>query len=544
MSKEIIFITVSLLLAISCSRNYHPYIKNNTVINEFNTHFYNDSLKVSISFPGDVEIYSDSLRHYYNIYRKNTGHLNKLKQKNILFRGKTTVPPFYDFLFISSKNELFPKEHSYEEKMLSQLLQGKFGDIYYSLISISSKSGYSNMTADQNVAFNSIKYGVEYRSKIPENPFDIIINQLHKDELSNYLNAYLQLYNVRKNYIADEDKFSFQQAMLTVSSMIKNSPVFDSLNIEYNSRRALKIDFIDKFIDDNKTFIDEDARKTLINIADTSRIVMFNELHWDRATRVFINSILSDFKKLGYEYLAMEALWDIDSSLTQLNYPTKSSGFYVLEPSMANLIRTAKSMGFTLISYDSQDSDREITQAKNIYNKTINVNRNAKVLVYTGVGHIHEKSDIDKPMMAAEFNRLYGIDPVTFDIHLLSMNKELMKNQELVLVSRKDVSNWASPKIQTDFYLGISENSNFTFNKKTDNKYIIDELPDLIKQNKQPLYSQLYLRSEFEKTGLKSIPLQNHWGINTEYYLNKGEYKWFIVNVFGDILREKDIAIK
>lgn len=122
----------------------------------------------------------------------------------------------------------------------------------------------------------------------------------------------------------------------------------------------------------------------------------------------------------GFRYLAAETLSSLDSSLNQRGYPTRESGFYSKEPVFGELLRTAQRIGFTLLPYEASGSrsqdEREHGQARNLNERILAKDPNARILVHAGYAHINESGLIAgaKPM-ALRFREITGIDPVTVE---------------------------------------------------------------------------------------------------------------------------------
>lgn len=141
---------------------------------------------------------------------------------------------------------------------------------------------------------------------------------------------------------------------------------------------------------------DESFIEQLKVIADTNRVIMLNENHFVPKDRLMMYNLLDLFAKRGYKYLAIEAIWEDGDTLTQRGYPILSSGFYTREPTMSNMIRKAISLGFKIVNYDAWKGNRDSLQARNIFEKTIQQDSSAKVLVHAGIGHINETREHGK----------------------------------------------------------------------------------------------------------------------------------------------------
>ena len=152
-------------------------------------------------------------------------------------------------------------------------------------------------------------------------------------------------------------------------------------------------------------------------------LVMFSEFHFSPHHRILVDKLLPVFSEAGYTYLALETLtYGQDSLLNQGHPPTIKTGFYTLDPRFANLIRTAQSLGFTLVPYENMDMDRdrEEGQAENLYRATFAKDKDAKVLVLAGMDHIYEEpTSRGKKWMGTILNEEYQLDPLTIGQHNL-----------------------------------------------------------------------------------------------------------------------------
>ncbi len=122
--------------------------------------------------------------------------------------------------------------------------------------------------------------------------------------------------------------------------------------------------------------------------ASKSKIVLINEMHHRPVCRIFTFEMLADFRKQGYNYLALETLSSrIDASTEKTIH--KNLGFYTQEPNFANLVRYAKFLKFKLVAYDTTVSDsnkRDSLAAINIM-KVLDKDPNAKMIIHCGYGH-------------------------------------------------------------------------------------------------------------------------------------------------------------
>lgn len=161
------------------------------------------------------------------------------------------------------------------------------------------------------------------------------------------------------------------------------------------------------------------ARRFIHLEAKTHRVIMINEAFAKPLHRAFTLSLLPDLYRQGFRYLAMEMLNNFsDSSLSRV---TMHTGYYACEPVAAELIRTARAIGFTLVPYEDTAAavhtatQRDSVQASNIY-AVLKKDTAAKILVHASFAHISKKPGPDGFIpMALAFRNISGIDPLTID---------------------------------------------------------------------------------------------------------------------------------
>jgi len=187
---------------------------------------------------------------------------------------------------------------------------------------------------------------------------------------------------------------------------------FDSLDSSIVSGIA-------KHVDEFKDISHTDAKKYILDKAKDQQVIMINEAHCKPLHRAFTLSLLDGLYKLGFRYLAMEALSNYSGqSFQKVDINT---GYYIAEPIGGEMVRTALKLGYTLIPYEDTaashhtGTQRDSVQAANIY-KCRQKDPAAKILVHAGYGHIAEQPvGNDYIPMGLAFKELSGIDPFTID---------------------------------------------------------------------------------------------------------------------------------
>jgi hypothetical protein len=164
---------------------------------------------------------------------------------------------------------------------------------------------------------------------------------------------------------------------------------------------------------------------------------MVNERHHATSDRLLTLELLPLLWAKGSRYFAAEAFDSRDSSLNRRAYAASSvSGGYVDEPVFGEIVREARRLGFTLVPYEMEPAQNQVTdslnsqqrrdraQARNLYDRIFRVDPKAKVLIHAGYAHIKEHADSTWSPMAAYLRQLTGIDPVTVDQTMLAEMNE------------------------------------------------------------------------------------------------------------------------
>ncbi len=215
-----------------------------------------------------------------------------------------------------------------------------------------------------------------------------------------------------------------------------------------------------------------DAKSYILERSKSEQVVFFNDSNEHPQTRVFFQSLLSDFYRQGFRYLGIEALDYYDTSLNNRKYPSINSGEQTDEAVFGELIRTALRLGFEVFPYDAKaeelkrakqivqrekdilkddDSIRQNalnwSQGMNI-NRRIKANPNAKILIYAKDKKIRENPLGGVRYMASWFQRYARINPLTIDQRM--MNERCFAAEEPLYYTAK-----------------VGQSSVFTFNNKS-----------------------------------------------------------------------------
>ncbi len=179
----------------------------------------------------------------------------------------------------------------------------------------------------------------------------------------------------------------------------------------------------------------QDAMQAILELASQRQVVMINEAHHVPLHRAFVLQLLEGLYRKGFRYFAAEALTAQDKQLQKRGYPTMATGYYLPEPLCADLVRTALRLGYQVVPYedegarspmDSKDpiaaqNARESGQAKNLKERILAKDPQAKILVHAGYGHIAKTPETlemsgkkgEIRLMANNFKAITGIDPLS-----------------------------------------------------------------------------------------------------------------------------------
>jgi hypothetical protein len=200
------------------------------------------------------------------------------------------------------------------------------------------------------------------------------------------------------------------------------------------------------------------AIKTL---AGKSRVLLINESHSKVETRASILDMLPVLKRAGYTHLALEALAPADqgtglrdSDLAARGYviDDPKAGFYLREPVYAQLIRSALAEGFSLVAYESHDTDhekREDEQARRLA-RWLREHPGERLVVLAGYSHIWKRDG----WMAERLAKLTGTSPVSLDqveaIGRCKIPRNGISNATSALWFSPDAHAWSARPDQVD----------------------------------------------------------------------------------------------
>lgn len=299
-----------------------------------------------------------------------------------------------------------------------------------------------------------------------------------------------------------------------------------------------------------------------MNRAKNEKLIIINEAHHNIKHRVFTTSLLQGLYDNGYRFFGLEAL--SDTSINNRKFPVLESGYYTKEPQMANLLKEAIKIGFTLFDYETDDysnnKEREIGQADNII-RIINENPNSKYLIHCGWDHVNESTPRNKSWekaMAGRLKEKTNIDPFTIDQITYSEKGDTKYISPYITITNSE-----KPLIM------INENGKAFNGKKTNDKTdcriihpvtkYTNNRPDwLLMEGKRKQYSIpkckisefpilvfAYRKNEYKQNGIPAdiIEIMNEEE-KINLILEKGNYKIIIKNKEYKIINEFKAKIK
>lgn len=531
--RTLLFLLLLLLLN-SCNSNQF-LLQNGEAKSSMYTYYCNDSLGIYSKFFGDFsqeQFLTKALSKEDKIVLKKIG-FSKSKDK-ILFHSYTKIVPYYNVIgtlktnpnTINYSKEIknsisYFKKISFDKINTFELLfpiQNQFFSVVF----------YEKNDLDKKKLINEIDYekmieltveAIEKKECGKENILSLSDEFFNEDQYGNYL-AFKKIQQLDHNYINTNDEGFYHQILSTYLSFAQQH---QESEFEFN-----------KFINKKKSEFNSYPISTdaLIDSIKTHQVVLFNEAHHKPKHRYMVGSLLKPLYENGFRYIGLEAFYD-ENLLNKNSFPTLSNGFYMREATLANLIREAKNIGFTVFEYDTEGSNREVIQAETIYNKTIKKDKNAKVLILAGYSHIDEKDG----WMAEQLKTKYNINPFTINQTTFS-DTENQSKQPLELVT-DDNKNF-----KTDLFLYNNltiKNNCFDLRESKETNIAFPET----KTNTTVLL--IYNQNEFQKVE-NPIPVfvktleKNQANLTTN--LCVGDYKVIIKNSFNNVVFESSLTVK
>jgi hypothetical protein len=409
MNKHLFAGVLLLVLAMDgCTVSVHPHFNGNRYVENYNIHVINDSLRLYLKSAADFD------------YVTGTGALRKAVRRhrlrelrNVLLYAKTNLEPFYAyFLATGEQPPLRRFSKNPDVVVLDTMLHGQ----RFTVVGVNLDKDRQSYKVDMASILNSLRVGNGYRKDI-STVMDLAGEYGHTNQ---FLQAYQQL-KAFPPYDAAEADLKLQM-QLTYASLLSNFGEYDQLLDQYLTQSTN--DTIRRTIVQHQ-LPGERGIATLLGRADSTRLILFNENHFVPRHRALVNTLLPALRAKGFSYLALEGLGPGQDSVLNRpgSYPRVNSGFYLKEQHFAQLVRTARALGFWLVAHEDTagTGDRETAQADNLYHKTFARDPGAKVVALVGISHLLESPTPEgKKWMAAVFKEKYRIDPLSVSqTHLL-----------------------------------------------------------------------------------------------------------------------------
>ncbi|NML62691.1 hypothetical protein HHL21_16720 [Massilia sp. RP-1-19] len=171
----------------------------------------------------------------------------------------------------------------------------------------------------------------------------------------------------------------------------------------------------------------DDAIQAIVAEARTKRVVLLNEAHNISMHRAFAQKLAAELRKIGYGYLAAETFRNDDGPVPPSTYVGLTSGFFTLDPVFAGFVNSAIADGWKLVSYEHGTQDvtgsfaeriaaRETGQARNLVDRIFSKDKEARVLIFVGYGHLYKSPNGAAPVMMGEhLRRMTGLDMLHVD---------------------------------------------------------------------------------------------------------------------------------
>ncbi|AWI25126.1 hypothetical protein [Flavobacterium pallidum] len=309
-------------------------------------------------------------------------------------------------------------------------------------------------------------------------------------------------------------------------------------------------------------FEQDDARDYIINRSKKERIIIINEAHHNIKHRVFTTSLLHGLYDNGYRFFGLEAL--SDTLINKRKFPVMDSGYYTQEPQMANLLKEAIDIGFTLFEYEPADvasgKEREIGQADNIA-RWMQKNPDAKFLIHCGWDHVIEGTPGNKSWgkaMAGRLKEKTRVDPFTIDQTALSEKGDRQfsspyiamagsKTPVIMVDANGRLFNGPAANDQTDCKI-IHPVTGFVNSRPEwllmDGKRKTYQIPKS-KIKEYPVLVLAYRKNEFSQHGVPADVVEVlHADDKTSLVLAKGIYDIIVKNNRYEVIEKFEIKIK
>ncbi|MBC8756452.1 hypothetical protein H2O64_17390 [Kordia sp. YSTF-M3] len=540
--KAVLYVIV-LILVSSCSvvdvnRNYNYFNGNE---------FYNDSLKISARFFGDINYLFPSKSEYKKIM--STNDLN-ISYKDLVVAGKAYSSPKYDLLFFYKIDKTLQSstESTTVDLVVNDTIENfvvyrkteKTKAIYVYLKAIGTHKSNRSMLQDGKSIVNSVRFDNSLKDELT---YMKVFNTYKQEDNILFVESKFENAPIEKKNNNEWTKFQLLTTILSKDPTYKN---YNDLVAKFELKREKYLKkHIDSILKNNRNVTFEDSFLAKIKqISSKTQVLMLNEMHWHPKHRIAALKMLATLKENGFKYLAVEAIDKEKNSFFQnSSFPLKSSGYYTREPYFGLFIREALKLGFTIVGYDDFSTEnREQTQAINI-KSILDTDPNAKIVVYSGIDHILEKDATNK-RMAEYFMELTNINPVTID----QVEIPYTSSNTLTLLESAALKN--VPKINTnvDYFLLNNLKPALESIYEKEQLKTINFTNELLNnhENEQLLFS-FYFANEYSKYKSNSIAILNKIsaidkkGIN--FSLPVGAYQLVVKDIHNNLIISELITV-
>jgi hypothetical protein len=324
-----------------------------------------------------------------------------------------------------------------------------------------------------------------------------------------------------------------------------------------------------------------DAVDLISELADERQVIMINEAHHVPMHRVLTTQLLERLHRKGYRYFAVED-FSGDPALQTRGYPTLRSGGLVQEPVFGEMLRTALRLGYQVVAYDFRPTTsvddraahinaREETAAKNLNDRILSNDPQAKILVHVGYGHINKEPEkIGKgevKWLASAFKELTGIDPLCVDQttmmersqreaesreYQLAINKQLINKKPVVLRVQDNKRLLSFPqakerRIVSDLIV-FHPRASYKDGRPTWLQMIGLRQSHVVKTDAHPAKGSSYLAQAFysNEVGTDTIPVdQMEYDSNEPIptlWLPNGSFRVRVIDNIGKTLQEYSVS--
>jgi hypothetical protein len=368
-----------------------------------------------------------------------------------------------------------------------------------------------------------------------EHPFQVVgKKEISADTSVNYL---LPIYLLSEKSNEYENSGFWRDYWTVVSNHFSRISNKDTAKQELSNKvRSFDYRKQNTISNQNVSYCNDSVLQILIQKCKDEKIVMLNEDHISSNHRIFAAILLDSLTKYNFRYFGAEGISIYDTLLNNRKFANTNTGYYTRDPMFANLIRKAIKNNYCVFGYEAYGKDRDIKQAENIFNNTFAIDTNAKVFIYAGFGHIHEKEGTTKNNMAREFYLLSGINPLTIN------QAELFDT--INFLSIVDTVNLQNNRMTTDICLANNISYDLYAEKSAYVSYQI-KIPEHI-ANQATIDSLMYVVSIFRleeyQQDKTAIPIYNYLLDNATtkitVKLPSDDYLYVIKNRFGEVLIE------